>query len=103
MYKSHRVDFDVFTDNKLHAAKPIPSFGIKLVFKASSGLPRLIIISVLGCFRELRSVLFTTKGISPWYTLPTSPSAQETVTFSPLGIFVVAFSAPTTAGIPAHG
>src|SRR6266581_5516324 len=42
----------------------------------------------------------TSYGSLPSYTLPTSPSAQLTVTTRPVASFSTALAAPTTAGTP---
>ena len=81
-------------------AKPTPSLGSNEVLNATSGLPMLTIRCVAGRPRLDRSVVVFSNGMRPAYTWPTSPSAQETVTSSPVRIDSVALSQPTTAGMP---
>src|SRR3989338_4798547 len=81
-------------------ARPTPEFGMKENSKADSGSPTFIMILVLGVRKSLRLTEVTEYLIFPSYTFPTSPSAQETVTTSPVLIFRVAGRQPPTAGMP---
>ncbi len=54
-------------------ASPTPSLGRRLVRKATSGFPMLIMTLVTGRFRAPRSVFLTSKGSTPLKILPLSP------------------------------
>src|SRR5678816_4276688 len=81
-------------------ASPTPLFGSIDRRNAWPGSPTISMIFVRVSGTCDASTWSTTKGMVPWYTRPSAPSAQQTVISSPSCSRRVAFPVPTMQGRP---
>ncbi len=81
-------------------ARPTPRTGSRCQRKAASGLATFMRIEVRVSGRSSRSMSLVSNSSSPFHTVPSGPSAQETVTAMPSSSRSVASPAPTIAGMP---
>ncbi len=81
-------------------ASPTPRLGRPAKSKARSGLATFSISATDSAGIDSTGMDCSSNSSAPRYTLPASPSAQDTVTSSPSMMVFVASPQPTTAGMP---